>query len=227
MHTDISRYSTADLLQLSRAEDCDDLAFRALCAVFKRWDGGIDLSLLIDLIDSEVVSDRLRASYYLYEVSPRFDSVKDAVLKLADDVLAGCRRAFVGYLVNSGWYDDTAAEGLVNCLHDSDLDVRLKAIKWAILTTDERFEDVSRRVVADFDMPCNNPWTQRYKKRGLAALTIARRVRSGESVAEVRTTTPGEDSFSFEYLEAFEGHSQRRRTRRLNRRSPPSAPEAG
>jgi hypothetical protein len=223
MHTDISGYTTADLLQLSRAKDRNDLAYRALWAVFKRWDDGIDLSLLIDLIDSEVVSDRLRTAYYLYEVSPRFDSVKDAVLKLADDVLAGCRRAFVGYLIDSGWYDDTAAEGLVHCINDFDLRVRLKAIDWAIFTTDERFEDLSRRVAADFDVPCRNRWPERFKKRGVAALTIARRVRDGESVADISATTPGEDGFTFEHLSVFERHYRRERARRLEEQSPPEA----
>lgn len=226
MHTDISRYATADLLQLSRRDDCDDLAYQALWTVFKRWEDGIDLPLLIDLIDTEVVSDRLRATYYLFEVSPRFDSVKDAVLKLADDVLAECRRAFVGYLINSGWYDDTAATGLVHCIDDFDLRVRLKAIDWAILATDERFEDVSRRVAADIDVPCRNRWAERLKKRRVAALTIARRVRGGESVADISATMPGEDSFTFEHLRAFEGHYRGVRTRRLKEQNPPSGLEA-
>ena len=214
MRTDISQRDTADLLQLSRSEDDEDLAHQALWTVLKRWEAGIDVSLLIDLISSAAVSERLRASDYLYEVSPRVDSVKDVVIKLADDVLAECRAAFVAYLINSGWYGDTAAEGLVRCIHDFDLRVRLKAIDWAILTTDERFEDFASRMMVDFNTPSRNPWTQRIKKRGLRALAIARCLRDGESVAQTRAAVPEDDSLTFDHLSVFESHYERQRKRR-------------
>lgn len=222
MHTDISEYSTEDLLRLSRSEADQDLAYQALWTVFKRWDSGIDTSLLIDFIDTEVIGEKLRGTYFLFEVSPRVDAVKDAVLELADDTLAECRRAFVGYLINSGWYDDAAAKGLVNCIQDFDIRVRQETIDWAILTTDERFEDFSRRVISGASegvkLPSGraNPWTERIMKRGIRALTISRRLRDGESVAQIRKTTPDEDGFTFDHLDVFESHYERQRKRRQN-----------
>lgn len=228
MHNELSEYSTQDLLDLTTNKD-GDVAYRASWTLFNRWESGVDVSFLIDFIDTEVVSDRLRGTYYLFEAAPRVDSVKNAVLKLADDVLAQCRRAFVGYLLDSGWYDDAAAVGLVNCIQDFDIRVRLKVIDWAIATTEARFEDFSRRVMADSTLVSNSArvsstdkWRTLIKRRGVRALGIARRVRGGESVAQIRATIVEEDGFTFDHLAAFESHYKRQREHRQTLRHPHS-----
>lgn len=213
MQNDVSRYCTKDLLQLATDKNDPDLAYQAQWTLFKRWEDGIDVSFLIDFIDTEDVNDRLRGAYFLFEVSPRSDSVKDAVLKLADDVLAECRRAFVGYLINSGWYDETAAQGLVRCIQDFDLRVRLNVIDWAIATTDQRFEDFSRLVLADARDFSSNTWEGRLKKRGIRALDIAGQVRCGVSVEKIKQAIPEEDGFTFDQLGVFESYYKRQRER--------------
>ncbi len=211
MHNDISKYTTRDLLQLTGSDD-GDLANRATCTLLKKWESGIDVSYLIDLIETEVVTDKLKAAYFLYEVAPRVDTVKDAVLGWGDDVLAECRRAFVGYIHSSGWYDENAARGLVNGIQDFDLRDRLKVIEWAIATTDERFEDFSRLLMSD---ATNEALQRGLKKRGIRALRIAHEIRRGVSVERIREAVPEEDGYTFDHLGAFEPHYRRQRKRRL------------
>lgn len=199
----ISDYSTKDLLQLTIGGENKDIRYDASQALFKRWRSGVDLALLIDFIVTEVVSDRRLGAYFLFEVSPSTESVRNAVLNLADDFLPECRRAFVGYLINTRFYDETAAKGLVKCIKDFDIQVRLRAIDWAIATNEELFEDFSRRVMAESRIPSSNRWRERLKQRDIRALAIARRVRSGESVAQIREVIRDEDGFTFDHLSVF------------------------
>ncbi|WP_162843872.1 hypothetical protein [Allorhizobium taibaishanense] len=218
MQNDLSSYSTKDLLQLAASKTDRDLGYKALWTVFKRWENGIDLSVLIDFIATEDVNDRLRVTYFLYEVSPRSEMVKNAVLKLADDVMPQCRRAFVGYLIDSGWYDEAAAQGLVKGIEDFDIRVRLKVIDWAIEATDEQFHDFSHRVSADAAGLSADTWKGRLKKRAIRALHIASEVRCGISVEQLRATIPEEDSLTFDHLGVFETYHCRQRERRQTRR---------
>lgn len=219
MKNDFSRYTSRELLQLTTNENDRELAYDALQALFKRWERGIDVSHLIEFIETDDVQKRLRGTYFLFEVSPRIDSVKDNVLKLADDPLAECRRAFVGYLLESGWYDDIAAVGLVNGIEDFDIRVRLRVIEWAITTSDERFADFSARVTAaaTTDAAPRRRLVVLLKQRGHRALEIATRLRGGESVAEVRAGTQDEDGFTFDHLGVLEKHYPRRRQRSRER----------
>lgn len=222
MHSDLLQYSTKDLLELTNERAERDLAFEALQAVFKRWRDGIDVPLLIDFLESEVASDRLRGAYFLTEVSPRTVGMRDAVMKLANDDLALCRRAFVAYQISSDWYDDAVAEGLVSAIRDFDLRVRIQAIDWAIAATEERFEDFSRRVIADVSEHPSDTWPGRLRKSATRALEIAGRIRSGESVASIRTAVVEEDGFTFEHLDVFEWRYNRlAERRRKNRASKP------
>ncbi|MUO78112.1 hypothetical protein GOZ78_08660 [Agrobacterium vitis] len=214
MRNDLSSYSTRDLLQLAAVENDRDLVYKAFWTVFRRWENGDDLSVLVDFIESKDANDRLRAAYFLFEVSPPSDMLKIAVLKLADDVMPECRRAFVGYLLDSGWYDETAAQGLVKGIQDFDVRVRLKVIDWAIKATDEQFDDFSRRLSADTANLSAHTWKGRFKKRAIRALHIASEVRCGASVDKLRATIQEEDSFTFDHLDAFVSHHRRRREQR-------------
>jgi hypothetical protein len=165
-------------------------------------------------LESEKTTDRLRGAYFLGESDPRGDAIKAPATKLADDPLPKCRRAFVGYMTNSGLYGETIAIGLAECMLDFALEVRLAAINWAVYTADDRFEHFAQLVEAGEGATSFKTWLTPQMKRALRALGIARRLRHGESVEEVRKTTLEEDSYTFDHFQVFESRLKRYAERR-------------
>jgi len=218
MRKDLSVYSTVDLLRMIRdaANDDDDFAYEADICLFRRWRDGIDLDPLIELLESKITGERLRGAYYLGEAIPRGD-LKGAAEKLASDSLAYCRRTFVGYMTNTGLYSEAIAVALADRMLDLDQNVRIEIINWAVYTTDDRFADFAQRVEsASADRAAEKPWGESDAKRALRGLSIARRLRDGEAVAEIRKTTSEEDSNTFDYFQVFtsrlEHYAERRKT---------------
>jgi len=223
MKTDFSTYPTEDLLRMGREGDS---IYEAQQCLFKRWRQGVDLQFLVDLLESEITRERSLGAYFLGEADPH--GLTDTVIKLAGDPLPECRRAFVGYMVQSNCYDEAIALGLAECLQDLELYVRVAVIRWAVFTSDERFDDFSRLVESGaggrefrFTRPAANDfWRESERKRALRPLSIARRLRAEETVEDIRKDTPEEDNFVFDALQfskhTFERHVQRRKDQRMS-----------
>ncbi|MER9231463.1 hypothetical protein NKI56_05050 [Mesorhizobium sp. M0622] len=193
------------------------LSYRAGRELLERWRRGVDLEFLIDLMQSEKSSDRLRAAYYLGEVGEAVEGLRVPATELASDPLSDCQRAFVNYMATSGYFDEPIAKGLANCLLDLDLYVRTAAIKWAVSTTVERLEEFSRLVSSGtgrFELKFRNPlsnsfWGKALRERGIRGVEIIRRLRAGEEVQRIRMEVPGEDSFVLDNLLFWETSRER------------------
>lgn len=216
----LSEKTTAVLMDNAKNGDTDhDLSHRATWELFRRWRQGIDLEFLVDLMRSKKSGDRLRAAYYLGEIGGAVEGLKTPATEFASDPLPDCRRAFVGYMSNSGFYDEPIARGLVNCLLDLDLYVRTATIKWAVRTTAERLDDFSRLVLSGtgrFELKFRNTlsndfWKKAVQDRGRRGLDIIRRLRAGQGVQRIRTEVPEEDSFVLDNLLFWEAHRERQR----------------
>ncbi|MQW88084.1 hypothetical protein [Sinorhizobium saheli] len=206
MTGEIAAHPTADLLQMIKDEAGSEggLIYEAEQCLFKRWRQGIDLKFLVSLLDSETSEERLRGAYYLGEALPPGEGIIDTAVKLASDPHSYCRRTLVGYITASGLYDDRIAQALAHGFFDLDINVRAATINWAVFTTDDRFGTFSLLVEKGEGATESEFWREPELKRGVRALSIARRLRDGESVEEVRKNTPEEDSFTFDYLQFFE-----------------------
>lgn len=172
--------------------------------IHQRWRDGTDLEPLIELLKSETKNHQIDAAYYLIEVVPRHETIAKLAADFADHRLSYCRKAFVGYVTNTGLYDETIAVGLAKCLTDFNLFVRTETINWAVYTTDDRFDDFSRRIRGMSDP----------EGLGFRGIGIARRLRDDERVKAIRQSMPEEDSFVFDYLQIFERRLMRYVTRR-------------
>lgn len=211
MSADLSKYSTQELIELARnvAENDPEENHKATEQAIKRWREGIDLDVLVKLMESEKSNDRILGAYYLNEVSMDFLVLKTAATVLSSDTLSACRRAFVVYMSTSGYYDEEVAKPLAKCLVDLDLYVRVATIKWAIRSPQQVFQDFSRRVESglgglesEFSNPLSNDfWNRSSQNRAFRGLEIVRRFRSGEEVGLVRRAVVGEDSFTFDSIE--------------------------
>lgn len=179
------------------------LSHRAGQEFLRRWRRGVDLEFLIGLMQSEKSSDRLRAAYYLGELGEAVEGLRIPATEFASDSLPDCRRAFVNYMSTSGYYDDAIAKALANCLLDLDLYVRTTAIKWAVRTTVDRLEELSRLVSSKtgrFELKFRNQlsndfWEKALRERGIRGIEIIRRLRAGEEIQHIRKGVSGEDSF--------------------------------
>ncbi|MDT3382539.1 hypothetical protein RNI52_34760 [Labrys neptuniae] len=218
MNGNISECSSEDIIKNLIPDGLDgDLRYGAEQSLLKRWRQGVDLSFLVELIQSERTRDRLRGAYYLGELGAAVDSLKTSVTHLADDPLSECRRAFVGYIMNSGYYDEAIGAGLARCLHDLDLYVRVATIKWAVQASDKTFEAFSRLVKSGvggrkptFRNPTSNDfWNDANLKRAMRGLDIARRTRSKENIQDIRKEFPEEDSFVLDSLHFSQTHHER------------------
>jgi hypothetical protein len=209
MEGDISAYSTEELLRMSSDQTNRDLGHEADKCLFMRWRDGVDLEYLVKLLESNKTTDRLLGAFFLGESDPRGNAIEAPATELADDFLPRCRRAFVGYMTNSGLYRETIAVGLAKCMLDFSLDVRLAAINWAVYTTDARFEHFAQLVESGTGATDYSTWREPQLKRGSRALDISRRLRNGESIEEIRKSTPEEDSYTFDHLQVFERRLQR------------------
>lgn len=224
MKSELSQHSTDSLLQMI-SDDVNregDFSYNAEQCLFKRWRNGIDLPFLIELLESEVTRERTRGAFYLQEAVPRGEGFTESAVRLATDSHPYCRRVFVQYMTNSGLYGEAIAAGLAEGLFDYDLGVRLETINWAVYTTDDRFCDFSRLVEAGTGAASSNPWREFQLKRSIRGLSIARRLRAGESVAEVSKSIPDEDSYIFDYFRRFEKHLKGYAEKRRNKVSTPS-----
>lgn len=209
MTDDISNDPTSVLMERANYDGEDsDLSYRSTELLIKRWRQGVDLEFLVELMGSEKSSDRLRAAYYLTEIGEPVEELKAPATEFASDPLSYCQRAFVSYMTTSGYYDETIAKALEKGLAEIDLYVRVTTIEWAILTSDDRFEDFSRLVLAGtgrFGLKFNNPlandfWAASLQRRASRGLEIVRRLRAGEEIPRIRTELPEEDSFVFDSL---------------------------
>lgn len=187
--------------------------------LLERWRQGVDLRFLVDFLQSEKSHDRLLGAYYLGELGVAVEGLKVAALQLASDALSDCRRAFVGYMTTSGYYDEPIANALAKCLMDLDLYVRIAAIKWAAHASEEIFVDFARLVEAGagglnpkFPNPISNSfWSDSSLKRATRGLNIIRFLRSGDEIQKIRTEFSEEDSFVFDSIVFSETSRQRYR----------------
>ena len=194
-----------------------EYVYEATQEILKRWRQGIDLDALLDILFSENSATRLRGAYYLTELGREVEGLNVAAIQLSDDALSGCRKAFVEYVVSSGYYDENAAEALSKCLSDLDLYVRAAVIKWAISISNERFEDFSRLVEAGTGRPgrsfrnplSNDFWIESRRRRENRALNIIRRIRGGEEIKQIREDISEEDSFTYDSFEFSKTHRER------------------
>lgn len=211
MKGELSAYSAETLLAMVREEEASKRSFsyEAGQALLKRWRHGIDLEVLIELLQSKMTSDRIVGAYLVREIGGPVDGLRDAVLELADDALHDCRWSFVCFMLNARFYDEEIAIALAKCLRDFNLVVRVQAIEWAVFTADDRFKDFCRRVESGkgarsiaFSDPANTKfWTESDRKRATTGLGIAHRLRNEETVEAIRATTPEEDGFVFDSLQ--------------------------
>jgi hypothetical protein len=221
MTDDISNDPTAILMERTNYDgddsDLSDLSYRSTRLLIGRWRQGVDLEFLIDLMRSEKSRDRLRAAYYLVEIGDPIEELKAPATEFASDPLSYCKRAFVAYMTASGYYDKTIAKALERSLAEIDLYVRATAIKWAIQTSDDRFEDFSRLALAGtgrFELKFHNPlandfWGASLQRRASRALEIIRRLRDGEEIQHIRAELIEEDSFVFDTLVFAKTHQER------------------
>ncbi|MER8405012.1 MULTISPECIES: hypothetical protein [unclassified Mesorhizobium] len=204
MTKELAGESTAVLMDEARYGDHDhDLSYRAGQELLRRWRRGVDLEFLVGLMQSEKSSDRLRAAYCLGELGEAVEVLKIPATEFASDPLPDCRVAFVNYMSTSGYYDEAIAKALANCLLDLDLYVRTTAIKWAVRTTVDRLQELSRLVLSGtgrFELKFRNPlsndfWEKAVRERGIRGIEIIRRLRAGEEIQHIRKGVSGEDSF--------------------------------
>jgi hypothetical protein len=206
MKGDLSARSARDLMQiLAFASNLHEDARQEIeLTIYQRWRDGIDLEPLIDLLKSETKHDQLNAAFYLIDVVPRHETILDLATGFAGRRLSYCRKAFVGYITNTGRYNDAIAVGLANCLRDTNTFVRAETINWAVYTTDDRFDDFSLRIKVGPDP----------KGHCFRALEVARMLREGERIAAVRRGMSDKDSLVFDYLQIFEKRLMRYVARR-------------
>lgn len=218
MVNNVSEYATADLMDHVVRDGVDRESIYATEQILlRRWRAGSDLSFLVELIQSERSRDRLRGGYYLGELGEAVDGLRVPVIALADDPLSGCRRTFVGYIMNSGEYDDVIGAGLAKCLRDLDVFVRAATIKWAVHVSDGIFEAFSRLIWSEvgarrpaFRNPISNDfWNDANLKRALRGLEIARQIRLDEKIDDIRKDFPEEDSFVLDSLHFSQTRDQR------------------
>ncbi|RWF70028.1 MAG: hypothetical protein EOS26_24050 [Mesorhizobium sp.] len=176
--------------------------------LLNKWKKGIDLRSLVDLLHSESSSDRLQGAYYLGELGVAVEDLMIPATQLAKDPVATCRRAFVAYMMTSGFYNKSIANSLAECLQDLDLYVRVTTIKWAVEAPEDVFEDFSLLVKSGvgglrprFPNPLSNEfWIDASLKRAVRGLNIAIWLRSGEKSDDIRKRVPEEDSFVLDEL---------------------------
>ena len=120
-------------------------------------------------------------------------------------------------MTDAGLYGETIGVGLAKCLLDVNPYVRLETINWAVYTTDDRFDDFSRRVTGDVLSEGLRFSEDPELKRGSGGLCVVRRLREGESIETIRQSTPGEDGFTFDYLQLFEKRLKRYVERRKSK----------
>lgn len=205
---------TAELIARGAPPDCDpDVRYQADWELIKRFRAGIDLPHLIALMQSDSLSGRSRAAFLIEEVAATHEALRQAVVGFADDPLTDCRRAFVKFVTDTRLYDATIADALAKCFHDRDLTVRLFSILWAIGAPTASFDHFCALVDtgAGLCLPTPRPsnqrllgiWRAESLQRSARALAIARRVRSGESIPDIRATIAEEDSHVLHGLERF------------------------
>jgi hypothetical protein len=199
----------------------EGFAYQALWgAVFGRWRKGIDLEPLIELLQSEKFSERLRGAFYLDEASPPAEAMADFVLNLADDAIGDCRWRFVACVTSSGIYSDHVADRLAACLLDLDLYVRGRTISWAVSASNKQFAHFRETVLVAADSKANRFsvlrlheqaefWRGSERKRAERGIDIARRLRAGDTVDTIRASTPEEDNFTFDQLASRERRLKR------------------
>lgn len=218
MPSDLATHATKDLLRMIHdGEGLErSVAYDALWGtVFGRWRQGIDLDLLVELLQSEKSSERQRGAFYLEESNPPADRIADVAIKLADDPIGECRWRFVAYVTTSGLYSDAIAGRLAACLLDTDLYVRARTIFWAAFTDDKKLAHFAGVVLSGASVKTSrfrNPettvfWRDSEQKRASRGIEIAQRLRAGEPIASIRESVPEEDSFILDQL-AF--HSRNR-----------------
>lgn len=211
MKHDPSEFSAAELvsrIQSAGEEDDRDFTYRAGRFLIGRWRQGLDLGPLIDLLQSGKTDDRLLGAYYLCELMEPVEGLKKPVLRLADDSISYCRRAFVEFIASAGYYDEPIGIALAGRLLDLDLYVRVSVLRWGIGASDEQFELFSGLVEAGaggrelkFHNPLNNDyWNESELKRRLRGLNIVRRIRAREEIPQIRGEFPEEDSFVFDSI---------------------------
>ena len=231
MPSAISGVSTAELIAEGASPACDpDSRYEADWELIKRCRAGIDLPLLVALMQSESSAARSRAAFLIEEAATAHEALYEAIVGFADDNLADRRRAFVKSVTDAHLYDARIADALAKCLHDRDLTVRLCSIRWAIDAPTGSFDHFCTLVGTGAGLrlptprPSNRRWLDIWRAESLQradrALAIARRVRSGESIRDIRTAIAEEDSFVLCGLEHFLQLRQERRRIPSARQSP-------
>ena len=211
MSKELSEYSAETLLGMLYDDDAErdeDFRSKAIWGLVGRWDKGIELEPLIKLLRSKESRNRSIGAWYLRELGRPIDGLREVVIGLADDGLFDCRWSVPYFMLNSSFYDDTIALKLAELLVDNHLVVREEVIRWAVHTTDERFEDFTRLIESGVSARKSNSrdpsfdeyWRASERKRALRGLEIARRLRNWEAAEDIRIDIPEEDSFVFDGL---------------------------
>lgn len=210
--------NTSDILSdIRNKNSAGDHKYEETQILLKRWRQGIDLEFLEELINSEISSDRIFASYCVGELGKAIDNLEKTVLRLSADAIPECRKAFVEYIMNSRSYDEAISSALCRCLLDLHLGVRVSVMKWAVNARQEIFSDFARLV--ESGMRCqktnfrksigNDFWNEANSRRARRGLDIVHRIRSGEKASTIRTEFPEEDSFVFDSFEFAQTRSKR------------------
>ncbi|MGO1079655.1 hypothetical protein [Inquilinus sp. CA228] len=139
------------------------------------------------------------------------------MLRLADDSISHCRRAFVEFMASAGYYDEPIGIALAGCLLDLELYVRVSVLRWGIGASAEQFELFSTLVEAGagrrvprFPNPLSSEyWNESQLRRGIRGLNIVRRIRAGEGVPQIRGEFPEEDNFVFDSINFVRTISER------------------
>ena len=214
MPSAISGVSTAELIAQGASPTCDpDSRYEADWELIKRCRAGIDLPLLVALMQSDSSAARSRASFLIEEAATAHEALYEAIVGFADDNLSDCRRAFVKFVTDTRLYDARIADALAKCLHDRDLTVRLFSILFAIDAPTASFDHFCALVGTGAGLSLPTPRRSNRQlldnlraeslQRAARALAIARRVRSGESIGDIRATIAEEDSYVLCGLERF------------------------
>lgn len=208
-----SDHPTGVLLDLY---DDDDLGredrYLIVWELIGRFERGIDVPFLGEILNSPMSSHRLFGSDLVIEMSPIPNEIARIVEDFADNPLQWCRYAFIRLMGSQADYNDHMLKGLSRCLNDMDLFIRVKTIQWAVRTRPEVHQHFCN-VVESWEDPrltksfpraeTRDFWRASAQARAARGLEIVRRVRDGEPVDAIRRTIYGEDSFVFDWLASY------------------------
>jgi len=219
MRSVYSNAPTDEIFDFVQSDDvCRDGVYEATQELLARWRRGRDLAPLLGLLEAKDSGKRLIGVYYLNEIGGPVEELRCAAVRLADDPISDCRRIFINYISESGFYDESIARALSKALFDLDLYVRLTVIRWGVRASEDQFADLRRWVRAGVGCPeprlrdtaRNDSLREIGRRRGARGLLIIEQIRNGTDVRTIEASVRGEDSFVLDLLEFQRGPRTRR-----------------